>query len=454
MYHEFFGLKEAPFRITPDTGFFFSGGERGAILQGLVYAIRQGEGIIKVTGEVGSGKTMLCWMLEQHLPGDIETVYLANPNVKPEDVLPSILAELELARPADASRAEYLRTLNDYLLARHDAGKQVVMFVEEAQGMTLDTLEEIRLLSNLETEREKLLQIVLFGQPELDAKLADPRIRQLRERITTAITLTPLTPGDIRAYLAFRLTTAGYRGPDLFDRRAVRSIARASRGLTRRVNILADKSLLAAYTDNTRTIRPRHIRIALRDSAFNDGASKPLRWLLPAIAMGVMAAVLASFYWLSKPAAAPSLQAQTKPVQTMPAAGLPSHASAAALNSLAPLSADPFQQRLAATRAWLMQQAADTHTIQLSLLSSPNEFAAYLRGEGAGLAPDQLRIFRSQAQGHPSWTVIYGSYPTRQAASRALLTLPEAVRKRQPYLRTVGGIRNETRQIQQVGEQS
>lgn len=446
MYHEFFGLKEAPFRITPDTGFFFSGGERGAILQGLVYAIRQGEGIIKVTGEVGSGKTMLCWMLEQHLPDDIETVYLANPNVKPEDVLPSILAELELVRPADASRAEHLRTLNDYLLARHDAGKQVVMFVEEAQGMTLDTLEEIRLLSNLETEREKLLQIVLFGQPELDAKLADPRIRQLRERITTAITLAPLTPEAIRAYLAFRLTTAGYRGSDLFDRRTVRSIARASRGLTRRVNILADKSLLAAYTDNTRTIRPRHIRIALRDSAFNDGANKSVPWLLPAVAMGVMAAVLAGFYWLSKPATAPSPATQTGLMPARPAPSLPNSANAA--------SADPFQQRLAATRTWLMQQPPDTHTIQLSLLNSPNEFAAYLRGEGAGLAPDQLRIFRSQAQGHPSWTVIYGSYPDRQAANRALLTLPEAVRKRQPYLRTVGGIRNETRQIQQVGEQS
>ncbi|GBL45445.1 MSHA biogenesis protein MshM [Sulfuriferula multivorans] len=449
MYHEFFGLKEAPFRITPDTGFFFSGGERGAILQGLVYAIRQGEGIIKVTGEVGSGKTMLCWMLEQHLPDDIETVYLANPNVRPEDVLPSILAELELARLADASRAEHLRTLNDYLLARHDAGKQVVMFVEEAQGMTLDTLEEIRLLSNLETEREKLLQIVLFGQPELDVKLADPRIRQLRERITTAITLTPFTPDDIRAYLAFRLTTAGYRGPDLFDRRVVRKIAHASRGLTRRVNILADKSLLAAYTDNTRTILPRHIRVALRDSAFNDEANPPQRWLLPAIAMGVMVAVLAGFYWLSKPAAAPALLAPSKPTQTTPP---PTSQSSPAVVTTK-TSADPFEQRVAATHDWLMQQPADTYTIQLSLLHNPNEFAAYLR-EGSGLAQDQLRIFRSQAQGHPSWTVIYGSYPTRQAANRALLSLPEVVRKRHPYLRTAGGIRNETRQIQQVGEQS
>lgn len=405
MYHEFFGLKEAPFRITPDTGFFFSGGERGAILQGLVYAIRQGEGIIKVTGEVGSGKTMLCWMLEQHLPDDIETVYLANPNVKPEDVLPSILAELELIRQADASRAEHLRTLNDYLLARHDAGKQVVMFVEEAQGMTLDTLEEIRLLSNLETEREKLLQIVLFGQPELDAKLADPRIRQLRERITTAITLAPLTPDAIRAYLAFRLTTAGYRGPDLFDRRTVRSIARASRGLTRRVNILADKSLLAAYTDNTRTIRPRHIRIALRDSAFYDGANKPLRWLLPSIALSIMTAVLAGFYWLSKSDAAPLPQIQVRPMASMPA-----HVGTAITAAI-----DPFQRRVATACTWLAPDSCGFSTVRLKTV--PVE-------------------------------------PLFMLANRALLTLPEAARKRQSYLRTVGGICNETRQIQQVDEQS
>ncbi|MHB1173712.1 MAG: AAA family ATPase [Sulfuriferula sp.] len=448
MYHEFFGLKEAPFRITPDTGFFFSGGERGAILQGLVYAIRQGEGIIKVTGEVGSGKTMLCWMLEQHLPDDIETVYLANPNVKPEDVLPSILAELELAHPADASRAEHLRTLNDYLLARHDANRQVVMFVEEAQGMTLDTLEEIRLLSNLETEREKLLQIVMFGQPELDIKLADPRIRQLRERITTAITLAPFTADDIRAYLAFRLTTAGYRGPDLFDRRVVRIIAQASQGLTRRVNILADKSLLAAYTDNTHRVLPRHIRVALRDSAFNDGMHSSPRWLLSSIAVVVMLAVLAGFYRLSKPAAIPAQPTHTMAAQTAPAVA--NSPKVAANTSHIP--AGTFEQRLTTTRDWLMQQPAEAYTLQLSLLRNPNEFPAYLSGEGSGLAPDQLRIFRSQAQGHPSWTVIYGNYPSRQAANQALAKLPEAVRRRQPYLRTVGGIRNETRQIQQVGK--
>jgi type II secretory pathway predicted ATPase ExeA len=444
MYHAFFGLKEAPFRITPDTGFFFSGGERGAVLQGLIYAISQGEGIIKVTGEVGSGKTMLCWMLEQHLPDEVETVYLANPNVKPDDVLPSILAELALPHPAGASRAEHLRSLNDYLLARHDAGKRVVMFVEEAQGMTLDTLEEIRLLSNLETEREKLLQIVLFGQPELDEKLADTRIRQLRERITTAINLTPLSADDIRAYLAFRLTTAGYRGADLFDARAVRQIARASRGLTRRVNILADKTLLAAFTDNTRQIRTRHINSALRDSAFNDTLRQPPAWRWPAIALTIMLAVLGGFYALAKN---PSTPAPIAPVivPTPTVASAPTPAAVAT---------DPLAQTLAASQLWLNQQAAGTHTLQLALLKNPAELDGFLHNQGSALVRDQIHLFRTQAQGRPSWTVMYGSYPDKQAANLALRNLPRAVQQRQPYLRTVAGIRNEIRQIQQLGTQS
>ncbi len=444
MYHEFFGLKEAPFRITPDTGFFFSGGERGAVLQGLIYAIAQGEGIIKVTGEVGSGKTMLCWMLEQHLPDDVETVYLANPNVKPDDVLPSILAELALPHASNASRAEHLRSLNDYLLTRHDAGKRVVMFVEEAQGMTLDTLEEIRLLSNLETEREKLLQIVLFGQPELDDKLADTRIRQLRERITTAINLTPLSADDIRAYLAFRLTTAGYRGADLFDRNAVRRIARASRGLTRRVNILADKTLLAAYADNTRQIRPRHIHSALRDSAFNDSARPTIHWRWPVAAFTVILAVLAGFYALAK--------TQSIPVPAAPViVHVPAIASAPAQAAMA---TDPLAQTLAASRLWLNQQPADTHTLQLALLKNPAELAALVRSASTGLARDQVHLFHTQAQGRPSWAVMYGSYPDKQAANLALRNLPSVLQQRQPYLRTVAGIRNEIRQIQQLGTQS
>ena len=182
MYYEHFGLTQAPFKITPNTDFFFGGGNRGPILEALIYAITQGEGIVKVTGEVGSGKTMLCSMLQSRLPEQVVTVYLANPSVSPEEILHAIAFEMQLDIARDASRLVVMHAIQAYLLQRHAEGKRVVLFVEESQGMPIATLEEIRLLSNLETKSDKLLQIVLFGQPELDDNLRENRIRQLKER--------------------------------------------------------------------------------------------------------------------------------------------------------------------------------------------------------------------------------------------------------------------------------
>lgn len=269
MYYTHFGLAQPPFRITPNTEFFYGGGNRGPILEALMYAISQGEGIIKVTGEVGSGKTMLCSMMQARLPANIESVYLANPSVSPEEILHAIALELHLKPARDASHLEVMQMLNNHLMERHAAGKQVVMFVEESQSMPIATLEEIRLLSNLETSQSKLLQIVLFGQPELEENLRQPQIRQLRERITHSFRLSPLKPAEIRDYLNFRLRAAGYRGPDLFSPPIVAAIAKSSDGLTRRINLIADKALLAAFAENTHTIRIKHIQAAVRDSEFS-----------------------------------------------------------------------------------------------------------------------------------------------------------------------------------------
>jgi MSHA biogenesis protein MshM len=183
MYENYFGLDKAPFRITPDPEFFFSGSNRGAVLEALLSAVARGEGIVKVVGEVGSGKTMLCRMLERELPGGCEIIYLANPRLSPDEILHAIAIELKLQVAHRASKIEVMRLLHAYLLEKHANNRSVVMFIEEAQGMELETLEEIRMLSNLETTQEKLLQIVLFGQPELDDKLRLHEIRQLKERI-------------------------------------------------------------------------------------------------------------------------------------------------------------------------------------------------------------------------------------------------------------------------------
>ncbi len=270
MYYSHFGLSQPPFRITPNTEFFFGGGNRGPILEALIYAINQGEGITKVTGEVGSGKTMLCNMLQSRLPANVETVYIANPSVSPEEILFAIAFELHLNAPRDASHLEVMQLLHRHLLERHAQQKQVVMFVEESQSMPIATLEEIRLLSNLETAHSKLLQIVLFGQPELEENLRRPEIRQLRERITNSFRLSPLKDDEVRDYLEFRVRAAGYRGPNLFSRPVIKAIAKASDGLTRRINLIADKALLAAFSENTHSIDLKHVKAAIRDSEFSN----------------------------------------------------------------------------------------------------------------------------------------------------------------------------------------
>jgi len=265
VYFDYFGLKEAPFRITPNTEYWHDGGQRGDTLAALRYAIDQGEGIVKVVGEVGSGKTMLCRKLVARLPDSIDSVYLGNPTLDADDMLAAILADLGVADPAP-TRQTRLAQLNALLLERHTAGRRVVVFVEEAQGIPLDNLEFLRLLTNLETASDKLLQIVLFGQPELDAQLDEPRIRQLKDRITVSLNLSPLSEAETGEYLRARLAVAGYRGPDLFPPPVVARLHRLSGGLSRRINVLADKTLLAAYASQTHTLTPAHVEAAAGDA--------------------------------------------------------------------------------------------------------------------------------------------------------------------------------------------
>lgn len=268
MYNEHFGLQQAPFRITPDTRLFYEGGGRGEILDALVYAILSGEGIVKVVGEVGTGKTMLCRMLEERLPENVEIVYLANPSLKPDDILQAIALEMNLDVAPGSNRLKVMHAMQQRLLEKHSANRQVVVFVEEAQSMPIETLEEIRLLSNLETKREKLLQIVLFGQPELDENLSQPNIRQLKERITHSFFLERLNRSELKDYVNFRMRAVGYKGPDVFRTNAYFSMTRASEGLTRRINILADKALLAAYANDRHEVTLKDVRKAINDSQF------------------------------------------------------------------------------------------------------------------------------------------------------------------------------------------
>lgn len=454
MYYTHFGLAQPPFRITPDTGFFYSGGNRGPILETLMYAIGQGEGIVKVTGEVGSGKTMLCSMLQSRLPANIETVYLANPSVSPEEILHAIALELQLKPPRDASRLEVMQMLHSHLLERHAQGKQVVMFVEESQSMPISTLEEIRLLSNLETAHSKLLQIVLFGQPELDDNLRQPHIRQLRERITHSFRLNPLKPGEIRDYLNFRLRAAGYRGPDLFSPRVINAIAKATNGLTRRINLIADKALLAAFAGNTHTLTQEHVKAAVRDSEFsNDKPSRPRLKLWFAASLFALGAGLgiALYAWFQA-YQGDSMQARAPAASALPSQPPTAKSAPAPTPTPAPVAAadstDTLEARLAATKKWLSQQDKNTYSIQLFGSENPRQLTQRLNAIGKFVEINEIFVYLTIAKQKPSLTVLYGSFNDRRTALAALAKLPAPLKAHNPILRTVQGIRAEIARFQ------
>jgi len=467
LYYPHFGLKEPPFKITPNTDFFFSGGNRGAILDALVYAITNGEGIIKVVGEVGSGKTMLCRMLQTILPETIESIYLANPSVAPEDVLHAIAFELQLKLPKNADRLKVMQELQAHLLSRYAQGRQVVIFVEEAQGMPLATLEEIRLLSNLETKQDKLLQIVLFGQPELDENLNQENIRQLRERITHRFNLGPLQTKDVGEYLIFRLRAAGYYGPHLFSDAAIKKLSNAADGLVRRVNILADKSLLAAFADNVYQVTPKHVDAAINDSEFgaqprwyqSSSNLKYALWpllLISMLGLGFLAANLLNNAKQPLPTTVRSSDAPAKmaeaPVVMPQAAPVAVTAQANQAQPVLDNQQAFVNQRLAVTQKLLQTAKPETATLQIRSVpeeqpSADNTLKTELEKLGQQLEMDNIYLYRMHQNGGVYTVILYGAFAQRDEAIKALKDLPEQIKSNRPYLRTFAGVKKDMEQV-------
>ena len=343
LYIEHFRLREAPFRITPTTDFFYHGGRRGEILDALLYSVSSGEGIMLVTGEVGSGKTMLLRALSEKVPDNIELVYIPNPSLSGREILFNLCGELGLS--GDSERPDTLRRLQDYLIAKNAEGKQVLALIDEAQAMPEESLEEIRLLSNLETRRHKLMQVILFGQPELDDTLAKQNMRQLRERVTVRFRLEPLGRGDVMEYIQTRLRAAGHQGGRIFSEDACALIARVSQGLSRRINILADKSLLSAFARGARKVGLVDARRAVRDAGFRKLRYVPARVRrriaqgARALAATAIAALLIAGgirFWPQNEAAAPL----SPPPDEIAAAAIPLIESESASDSNQPPIAD------------------------------------------------------------------------------------------------------------------
>lgn len=269
MYLGHFSLREAPFSITPDSAFFYPHESAQAALNTLLVALRSGEGFLKIVGEVGCGKTVLCRQLLKTLQGEFVTAYIPNPDMGPDDLLMALALELSIKLTPPISRHSVLNALRDCLLAHAQEGRQVVVCIDEAQAIPLRTVESLRLLSNLETEKRKLLQLVLLGQPELDAKLARPEIRQLMQRITFSEYLGPMPADRVPVYLAHRLSTAavdGHTDLQVFEPAAARAIARISGGVPRLINVLAHKCLMLAYGENVHRVGTGHVHLAARDT--------------------------------------------------------------------------------------------------------------------------------------------------------------------------------------------
>ncbi|AXS80571.1 ExeA family protein [Dechloromonas sp. HYN0024] len=275
MYLDHFGLTELPFGITPDTSYTVITRSHQEALNTLLIALASGEGFIKITGEVGTGKTLLCRRLLQALPEGSVSAYLPNPYLAPRTLQLALAEELGLEVSPDSDDYHLLQSINRALLEHAAADRQVVVCIDEAQAMPLETLESLRLLSNLETEKRKLLQIILFGQPELDRKLADQSVRQLLQRIAFHYRIKGLVREEVANYLAHRLRVAGYRGSELFGSAAVRCLHKASRGTPRLLNILAHKSLLSVFGEGEHAVKPIHVRRAAADT---EGAASAGWW--------------------------------------------------------------------------------------------------------------------------------------------------------------------------------
>jgi general secretion pathway protein A len=264
VYLEFYGLRQAPFDITPNPRFLFHSNKHREAFNHLLYGIRERKGFVQLTGEVGAGKTTLCRALLEQLDGNFSTALILNPVLSGDELMKAIATEYGLDVKGK-DRLETIATISDFLLRQTLAGRETVLIVDEAQNLTEDLLEEVRLISNIETDDRKLLQIVLMGQPELRDRLNSHRLRQLRQRITVRYHLNPLTRAEVGQYIHHRLALAGSRGMPTFTPPAVWRVFRYSGGIPRLVNAVCDKALLAGFVERSSRINYRMVGRAIRE---------------------------------------------------------------------------------------------------------------------------------------------------------------------------------------------
>lgn len=495
LYLAHFGLASPPFSITPDPSFFFEGKDRGVFIDGLLHATLQAEGIVTVIGEVGSGKTLMSRILLSRLPEYVDTVYLPNPAFSRDEIIEVIARDLGLEGGGQGHGLR-LEALQLELIRRHEQSRKVVVLIDEAHAMPMESIEEVRRLSNLETDNHKLVQVILCGQPELDTLLAAPHLRQVRDRVVYRLALGSLSKEDSLAYLDHRLRVAGWRGSRMFSWWAERLLLRDAKGRARRLNILADKALLAAYADNQKRVLARHVRLAIRDAGANfatlaTGRLRPWGWLAAWSASLAVAVCGTLWFGLStaqnrsetlpsvpspvavvppSPPSPPTLPKVDPPANPMSGIADPAAVAAGQGREIAavPTPATPappqaddsagparpagvaaglplpddIDSRVKQSRAYALEQAATSHyAIRLSSISLAEKALAFMKSAAEMLPPGQLCVRRTGDGGEmdsaqASYIIYFGSFPSHDAAGQAITALPEKLQKDNPTIRT------------------
>lgn len=294
MYLYHFGIRELPFTLTPNTQYFFGLPSHKEAIEVLTTALNSGEGFIKVTGEVGTGKTLICRKLLNELDKGFVSAYIPNPYLSPTELRRAVASELNVELSDSGDQQEFTQRIQKRLIEIRKSNLSAVLFIDEAQALPDESIEALRLMTNLETESQKLIQVVLFGQPELNQKIAKPELRQLRQRITFSYNLKQMDSDQIYQYVRHRMRVAGHSGVEVFSQAVCKALKTASRGTPRVVNILSHKALMLAFGEGTTTVTVKHIQYAARDTeaAFAIPKSGWLSWLIPGAAL--VAIVLAS----------------------------------------------------------------------------------------------------------------------------------------------------------------
>jgi general secretion pathway protein A len=367
MYASYFGLKQEPFSIAPDPRLLFMSDRHREALAHLLYGVGGGGGFVLLTGEIGTGKTTVCQLFLEQVPAHCNVAYIFNPKLTVTELLQSVCEEFHIALPPQQRAAtvkDYLDPLNAFLLREHAAGRSSVLIIDEAQNLSADVLEQLRLLTNLETRERKLLQIVLIGQPELRGMLARPELEQLAQRVIARYHLDALSEPETAHYVQHRLEAAGLTRPLPFDRRALRLIHQVSRGVPRRINLLCDRALLGAFAGGHAAVGRAIVQKAASEVFDPSPRAALAPWQPMAVALGVALAVGAGWWVVAgqRPAARPQAQAQASAVVAMPVAPVAaaparpaaSHAvpSAAAIAATPTLLADQGQAWRELARAW------------------------------------------------------------------------------------------------------